>query len=209
VAWGAGNTESSCGQGFGDCLKRHCWEAKSQAEQTGHGTAQGMPSQPDICVGVDLSDVRVEIDGSSIIFVLIVHRLHDASHVSGKKGALAVTDLPPKIRTSLATATTEEQVVIGLVIRRGASSIKHSRRSALQGNHNGAIGFVGIDMSSKSVLLPSKAVGVVESAVDGLPILCAGLLDIIIGRHLCKRQHRLLVRDIWAHECIHNPVRWR
>jgi hypothetical protein len=56
-----------------------------------------MPSQPDVCVGVNRSDIGVEIDGGPVIFVLVVHRLHDASHVGSKQGALAVTDLPPKI----------------------------------------------------------------------------------------------------------------
>lgn len=209
MTWRTGNTESSRGQGFRDSFKRHCWEAKGQPEETGHGTTQGMAGEPDVCVGVNRSDVRVEVDGRPVISVLIVHRLHDTSHVGGKQGALAVTDLPPKIRASLTTAATEEQVVVGFVIRCGASSVKQSRRRAFQGNHNGAVGFFGIDVASKSVLLPSKAVGVVELAVNVLPILCAGLLDVIIGCHLCKRQHRLLVRDIWANQCIHDPVRWR
>jgi hypothetical protein len=79
MAWWTGNSESSCGQCFGDRFKSDCWEAKSQAEKTGHGTAQGMSSQPDVCVGVDLRDVGVEIDGSPVIFVLVTHCLLDAS----------------------------------------------------------------------------------------------------------------------------------
>lgn len=128
----AGNTKSSCGQGFGNCFKCDGREAKGQTQETGHSTAQRMPSQPDICVGVDLSDIGVEINGSSVILVLIIHRLHDASQIGGKRGALTVTDLPPEVRASLATAATEKQVVICLVVGGGASPVKESRGSAFQ-----------------------------------------------------------------------------
>lgn len=168
-----------------------------------------MPCQPDVRVRIDLGHIGVEVYGGPVIFVLIIHRLHDASQVGGKEGALAVTDLPPKVRASLATAATEEQVVIDLIIRCGASSVKKSRGCAFQGYHNRAVGFVGIDVSTKAVGLPSEAVGVVKPAVDGLPILRSGFLNVIICCHSCKGQYRLFVCDIWTCDCVHHPIRWR
>jgi hypothetical protein len=115
-----------------------------------------------------------------------MHSFHNTGQVGGKDVALAVTDLPPQIRAALATAATKEQVVIDLVIRCRAGAVKESRGCAFQGDHYGGVVLVRIDVPSKAVRFPSEAVGVVEPAVDGLPVLCSGFLNIVIRGHSCK-----------------------
>lgn len=124
VARRAWKTQTSRRQGFRDCLESYNWQTKRQAEQTSHGTTQGVACQPDVGRGVDLRDIRVEVDCSLVVSIFIIHGLHDAGHVGGKNSALAVTGLPPQVRAALTATATEEQIIVDLVVRGGACTIK-------------------------------------------------------------------------------------
>lgn len=77
----SGETQPSCRQRFRHSFKSHGRQTKCQAKQTRYGTSKRMTSQPDICIRVDLRHVGVEINGGSIVSILIVHCLSDAGQV--------------------------------------------------------------------------------------------------------------------------------
>ena len=116
-----------------------------------------MAGEPDVGIGVQVRHIGVEVECRAVVPVLIVHRLDNAGHVGGKRRGLAVTDLAPEIRAPLATAATEEQVVVQLVIGRGPRAVKQGGRGALERNDDCAVRLVRINVTPEPVLSPAKA----------------------------------------------------
>lgn len=157
-----------------------------------------MAGQPNLSIWVNLGHIGIQIDGSPIIPVFIEKSLNDAGQVARVRRRLAVAHLPPQIRASLAAATTEIKIVVDLIIRRGASPIKQRGRGPLQRNDYRAVCFISVYVTPQAITLPSKARRIIKPAVDILPISSSRFLDIVVQRHLRKRQDGFLVCDIWA-----------
>lgn len=125
-------TKPSGRQSFRNRLEGYSRQTKGQSKQASHGTPQRVPRQPDICVRVELCHVGVQVNCGSVVPIFTVDRLIDTSQIGRVGLSLTIADLPPKVRASLAAATTEKEVVILLVIRGGSCPIKESWGSALQ-----------------------------------------------------------------------------
>jgi hypothetical protein len=66
----------------------------------------------------------------------------------------------------LSAAAAEEQIVIDLVVRGRALSIKYSHRRAFQPYYDGRVCVVGENVSPKSISLPPKIGRPIEGIAD-------------------------------------------
>lgn len=81
--WRSGQAEAFGGEVFSRSFKSDGGDTKGQTEEAGDCTTQRVADKPDIGVGVDLCDVGVEIDCSSIVSVFIAQSLDEACLVAG------------------------------------------------------------------------------------------------------------------------------
>jgi hypothetical protein len=59
VTWRGRKTKATGSECFGESLKRDSRQPKGQTEKRGDDTTKGMTSQPNVGVGIELSDVVV------------------------------------------------------------------------------------------------------------------------------------------------------
>lgn len=85
-----------------------------------------MAGHPNICVRVDGGDVVIEVLHGIIVMILSLQSLDQARRVAGVRRSLAIADLEPKERASLAATAAEEEVVIDFVVRRSICAVKNS-----------------------------------------------------------------------------------
>lgn len=81
--WRSRQAEAFGGEVFSRSFKSDGGDTKGQTQETGDCTAQRVTDKPDIGIGVDLSDVGVEINGSSIVSVFVAQSLDEACLVAG------------------------------------------------------------------------------------------------------------------------------
>ena len=165
-----------------------------------------MADHPNIGVRIKLSDVGIEVNGCSVVAVLSLDCLNKTSLVAGVCTGRAVTYLAPEVLTSLATAAAEEEVVIELVSRGRAVSIKDSWRCALQANNDGLVVLVRKDVASQSVSFPTKALRLVEALCDIGPFSLVVICHISIGSHHSKIDDGILVCHIRGGHLVDGPV---
>jgi hypothetical protein len=166
-----------------------------------------MAGEPNICIWIAFGDILVQILGCVVVMRLLVQSLPDASGIAGIAIALAIADLLPSVMPSLTTTTRTKQVVVQFIISSRVSPIEDGHRCALQPDDNGAVLLVCKDMSSQSVLFPTKVIGIVESTLDILPIASIWFFGVCVLGHLRKRNHCCLVCVVWPADLINSPRR--
>jgi hypothetical protein len=66
----------------------------------------------------------------------------------------------------LATTAGEKEVVVDLVIGSGSRAVEYSSGCSFDGNDNGLVVGIGEYVASKTIVLPAKVFGVVETSAD-------------------------------------------
>lgn len=105
-----------------------------------------MPTQPNIGIRVDARDIPIDLLCSVVIPILVPQRLGHTGRVALVRARLAVAHLMPCILPALSTATTEEQVIVDLVVCSRVCPIKDSWSGALDPDHDRLILCIGKDM---------------------------------------------------------------
>ena len=91
-----------------------------------------MASDPNIRVRVELSNITIQVLGGVVVAVLLSQSLDEAGGVAGIRGSLAIANLFPEVLPTLATAATEEKIVINLIIGCGICTVKDGGRGSFQ-----------------------------------------------------------------------------
>jgi hypothetical protein len=121
-------------------------------------------------VGIEFGDVGIELACRSIVAMLAVECGSNAGVIARVSVGSTVADLMPGPLPLLGTTTTEEQVVVDLVIRGRPVTVKNSRRRTLHADDNSAVGFVGPDVAAEAIRLPAKIGRPIVRAADILPV---------------------------------------
>lgn len=113
----------------------------------------------------------------------------------------------PSPLTLLGATTTEEEVVVDLIIGGGAFAIKDGHGCALQSDDNCRVGLVGKDVAAETIALPSEVGSAVEVRPNFLPVGVGVIPDIGVGGHPGKGQDGLLVCDVGRRDLVESPCR--
>lgn len=209
IAWRSRESKPACSQSIGKRLKGDGWQAKSKAKERSNDTAEGVASQPDVGVGVELSDVVVEVLSSMVVVGLVSQSFHQTGRVAGVGRRLAITDVLPCQLTTLTAAAAPEQVVVKLVVAGRIRAIKNGGRCSFEPNDDSLVLGVGKDVASQAIALPAKIFSVVEASTNFNPVAGVWLDDIGIRSHASERHDRLLVSNVWTVYVIYSPGRGR
>lgn len=165
-----------------------------------------MTSKPYVGVRIQLRHVGVKLDGGTVVYIVVPERFDQACLIAGIGGRGAVAYLTPEVLSSLGTAATEEQIVVHLVLGRGAFSVEDSRGSAFQSYENGGIVRVCKNMAPKTISLPTKALRIVETISDILPLSIFPCFNVCIGRRSCQRYNGLSVCHVRSENFVQGPL---
>lgn len=205
VAGRRGKAESRCGHGVWVGFECHYGQAVGEAEEGADYSSQRVTGKPDVRVWVSFRDVMVQIASRKVIMALLPQALDQAGRVASVRVGHAIADLLPAVRSSLATATRAEQIVVQLIITSSLCAIKDGHGCTLQAYDNSPVILVRKDVAAQAILLPAKVFGIVESTSHLLPLSRASLVRICVVCHLGKTDDRLFVCNVRTRHLILRP----
>lgn len=188
-------------------LESNRGQTKCMSKECTHRTAQRMTSQPYVGMRILCRNVFVQVDRCSVVPILRQHLLDDARQIASVRPCGTVASLLHKERSTLPATAAKVQVVVEFVVCCGLRPIEQGCRRSFDRNDNRGVVLVGIDMTSQTIVLPSKTGRVVEWPTNDLPLLTPWLFNIVIRSHLRQRQHGVLVFDIRANDFVQRPFR--
>lgn len=204
-SWRHGQSQSSSCECFGHGFESDDWQAICQSQQRADSTAERVADNPYIRIRVNLSHVGIQFSRSLIVSVLSPQCLGDASVVAAIRAGSTVAYLVPRPLALLSTTAAEEEVVILLVVCRGSFSVENGSRGTLQPNDNGRVGLIGENVTSQSILFPTKVGTSVERLAHVVPVRHAWLLDIGVGSYQSHGQYGPLVRHVRSRNIVEGP----
>jgi hypothetical protein len=105
----------------------------------------------------------------------------------------------------LRATTTEEQVIVNLVIGRCTVPIEYSWRCSLEADHNSRVILVSPNMSTQPVSLPTKICTTIERLPDVEPIGSIFFLNIGVGSHVSQAENSAFIGYVWRGNLINSP----
>lgn len=165
-----------------------------------------MPCHPDLSTRIERRNIVVKISCSIIVSVLVPERCDKTCRIACISRRLTVTNLSPEILASLATATTEEQVIVDLVICSCLGAIEYGGRCSFEADHDSRVCCIRKNMSAQSVRFPTKIFSIIETSPNIHPLPCIGLHYVRIRSHPRKAEHCFFIRNVGAGYLVNGPV---
>lgn len=138
--------------------------------ETADRAAKGMANHPNVGIWVNLGDILIQVEGTVVVVVLLLQALGKTGRVAGITARLAVAYWGIQIGLALTTATAEEKIVIFPVAATRAGTAKEGQGCALDADDDGLVDFICEDVTSQTVGLPAKVIGIIEAMADWIPL---------------------------------------
>lgn len=162
-----------------------------------------MTSEPDMGLWIQCRHIMVEVFRGIVIPVLLSDRSTNAGRIAGIRGRLTPASLVGKPRV-FAAAASEEQIVVDLIVRGGAT-LEERDRGAFETYDDGGVLRIGENMATEPITFPTEVLRVIEAAFDILPVSSIWFLHVCVGGNPSHGQNGTFVGDIGTGYLINGP----
>lgn len=164
-----------------------------------------MSSDPDVGFRVEFRHIGIELSSSLVIPVLCIQSLSYTGVVALVCTRRTIAYLVPRPLALLGTTAAEEQVIVFLIVRRGAFAIKNSWRCAFETDHDSRVGFISPNMATQTISLPTEILCSIEWFANFLPVWHSWLFNVSIGCYEGHGENGLFVGNVRPRHIIHSP----